>query len=61
MNTGEGPRNIQSWPHSKGSGRNVLLKLRLGGGAKEHNTNENTLPGSGRLGAGSFNLAPLCR
>jgi hypothetical protein len=54
--------------------RNVLHKLRLGGGApayrqalnlawyragrKGHNTNESTLPGSAALGAASFTTRP---
>ena len=29
LDTDEDLRNIRSWPHSKGSGRNVLRKLRL--------------------------------
>jgi hypothetical protein len=49
-------------------GRNVPRKLRLIGGAKGHNTNDNTLPGSaalplpaGRQGQRASKLAPLCR
>jgi hypothetical protein len=39
----------------KNIGRNVPRKPRLMRGAKEHNVNEITLPGSPALWAGSFN------
>jgi hypothetical protein len=60
LDTGKATSNIQSWPHSQGSGRNVRRKIRLGGGAEGHNSNESTLPGSAAPGRPASQLAPLC-